>query len=179
MTLPAAGAERGAMRALHVACDVSAGIGGVTLIAIAGVTVVSVLGRALFSSPIQGDVELVQLGTAVVVASFLPYTQFRHGNIIVDFFTTGVRERTRTVFDGFGTLLYTVMLALMCWRVGAGGLQAHENQETSPLMAIPIWIPYLLMLPGLAVAALLGVVQTVEHFASARRPPQPDVTVHG
>lgn len=179
MTLPVPAAERAVDRALHLACDFSAGIGGVTLIAIAGLTVVSVLGRALFSSPIQGDVELVQLGTAVCVASFLPYTQHRNANIIVDFFTTGVRERTRTMLDAFGTLLYTVMLALMCWRVGAGGLQAHENQETSPLMAIPIWIPYMLMLPGLAIAAVLGAVQTVEHFAGLRRPPDPTTAVNG
>lgn len=156
-------------RALRLACDTSAGIGCLTLIAMATVTVVSVLGRALFSSPIQGDVELVQLGCAVCVASFLPYTQYRRGNIIVDFFTTGVAERTRSLLDGLGTLLYTVMLALMCWRVGAGGLRAMENQETSPLMAIPIWIPYMLMLPGLALGAVLGVVQTLAHLRAAGR----------
>lgn len=157
------------MRALHIACDISAGIGCTTLIAMATVTVVSVLGRALFSHPIQGDVELVQLGGAVCVASFLPYTQFRRGNIIVDFFTTGASRRTQTALDGFGTLLYALMMALICWRVGAGGLRAHENQETSPLMEIPIWIPYLLMLPGLALAAVLGFVQTLEHFGAVRR----------
>ncbi len=156
------------MRAFHLACDISAGIGGVTLIAMATVTVISVLGRALFSSPIQGDVELVQLGCAIVVASFLPYTQFRHGNIIVDFFTIGVAAPKRSVMDALGTLLYTLMMALVCWRVAAGGIQAHEYQETSALMAIPIWIPYMLMLPGLALGAVLGCVQTVDHLRTAR-----------
>lgn len=157
------------MRALRFACDASAGIGCLTLIAMATVTVVSVLGRALFSSPIQGDVELVQLGCAVVVASFLPYTQYRRGNIIVDFFTTGVKPRARSALDGFGTLLYTVMMVLMCWRVGAGGVQAIDTQESSPLMAIPLWIPYMLMLPGLALGGVLGVVQTIAHLRDARR----------
>lgn len=159
--------ERALMRALHVACDASAGIGCVTLIAMATVTVVSVLGRALFSHPIQGDVELVQLGCAICVASFLPYTQFRHGNIIVDFFTTWVSERPRSAMDGLGTLLYALMMALMCWRVAAGGIQAYEYQETSALMAIPIWIPYVLMLPGLALGAVLGCVQTADHLRAA------------
>jgi len=55
--------------------------------------VVSVIGRAFFSHPILGDVELVQLGCAVVVASFLPYTQFRNANIIVDFLQPMPRKR--------------------------------------------------------------------------------------
>jgi hypothetical protein len=66
----------GVDRLLQRLCDASATIGGVVLVAIASVTVVSVIGRAFFSHPILGDVELVQLGCAVVVASFLPYTQF-------------------------------------------------------------------------------------------------------
>ena len=164
----AAHEERAQSRAFRLACDISAGVGGLTLISMASVTVVSVIGRALFSSPIQGDVELVQLGCAIVVASFMPYTQFRHGNIIVDFFTTGVAPGTRARLDALGTLLYALMMALVCWRVAAGGLQAWGNEETSSLMAIPIWIPYLLMLPGLALSAVLGSVQTVDHLRAAR-----------
>lgn len=61
-------------RILQRLCDLSATVGGVVLVAIAGMTVASVFGRSLFASPILGDVELVQLGAAVVVASFLPYT---------------------------------------------------------------------------------------------------------
>jgi TRAP-type C4-dicarboxylate transport system permease small subunit len=68
----------GVDRVLQRLCDASATVGGIVLVAIASVTVVSVIGRAFFSHPILGDVELVQLGCAVVVASFLPYTQFRH-----------------------------------------------------------------------------------------------------
>ena len=59
-------------RLLHVLCDVCAVIGGAVLIAMAAMTVVSVIGRTFFDSPILGDVELVQLGLAVCVATFLP-----------------------------------------------------------------------------------------------------------
>ena len=74
-----------AMRRLEQCCDASAAVGALVLIAVALMTTVSVVGRAFFSHPILGDVELVQLGCAVVVTSFLPYTQFRRANIIVDF----------------------------------------------------------------------------------------------
>ena len=109
--------NQGVDRVLQRLCDASATIGGVVLVAIACVTVVSVIGRAFFSHPILGDVELVQLGCAVVVASFLPYTQFRQANIIVDFFTTGTSEKTQSRLDAFGTFLYTLVLGLVAWRV--------------------------------------------------------------
>ena len=92
-------------RLLHVLCDVCAVIGGAVLIAMAAMTVVSVIGRTFFDSPILGDVELVQLGLAVCVATFLPYTQFRSANIIVDFFTTRASLRTQSWMDGLGCLL--------------------------------------------------------------------------
>jgi TRAP-type C4-dicarboxylate transport system permease small subunit len=151
-------------RFLQRLCDASATIGGVVLVAIACVTVVSVIGRAFFSHPILGDVELVQLGGAVVVASFLPYTQFRRANIIVDFFTTGASEKTQSKLDAFGTLLYSLVLGLVAWRVAVGGIDIKANQETSMLMALPLWIPYLLMVPGLVLCSVIGLVQTLQHL---------------
>lgn len=154
----------GVDRLLERLCDASATIGGVVLVAIASVTVVSVIGRAFFSHPILGDVELVQLGCAVVVASFLPYTQFRHANIIVDFFTTGASEKTQSRLDAFGTLLYTLVMSLVAWRVAVGGVDIKASQETSMLMALPLWIPYMLMVPGLSLCAVIGFVQTLQHL---------------
>jgi len=143
-------------------CDVSAAIGGLVLVAIAGMTVVSVVGRSAFSHPILGDVELVQLGCAVVVASFLPYTQFRRANIIVDFFTARASARAQRLMDAAGTLLYTLVLALVCWRVAVGGIDIHAARESSMLMNLPLWIPYLLMVPGLALCVVIGIHQTVK-----------------
>jgi TRAP-type C4-dicarboxylate transport system permease small subunit len=156
-------------RVLQTLCDASATIGGVVLVAIACVTVVSVIGRAFFSHPILGDVELVQLGCAVVVASFLPYTQFRRANIIVDFFTTGTSEKTQRKLDAFGTFLYTLVLGLVAWRVSVGCIDIKANQETSMLMALPLWIPYMLMVPGLVLCSVIGLVQTLQHLGLIAR----------
>lgn len=159
------------MRRLERLCDASAAIGAVMLIAIACMTTVSVIGRAFFSHPILGDIELVQLGGAVVVASFLPYTQFRRANIIVDFFTNGASERTQRLMDLLGTLLYTVVLALVTWRVAVGGVSMYDSKERSMLMNLPLWIPYVLMLPGLALCVLIGAVQC----ATGLRTPKSEV----
>ena len=149
-------------RALRRLCDISAAIGGTVLVAIACMTVVSVIGRAFFSHPILGDIELVQLGSAVVVASFLPYTQQHHANIIVDFFTQNVSSRTQRGMDTLGTLLYTLVMALICWRVGVGAIAMYRAGERSMLMDLPLWWPYTLMLPGLALCVLIGLWQTLQ-----------------
>jgi TRAP-type C4-dicarboxylate transport system permease small subunit len=152
-------------RLLERLCDICAAIGGLMLISIACMTVVSVIGRAFFAHPILGDVELVQLGCAVVVASFLPYAQYRRANIIVDFFTTRASATTQRYMDSLGTLLYTLVLALICWRVAAGGLDIRETQESSMLMNLPLWIPYMLMVPGLALCVVIGAYQTVQQLS--------------
>lgn len=148
-------------------CAISAGFGGIFLVALALMTLASVIGRAFFSHPIQGDVELVSLGCAVCVASFLPYTQKQHANIIVDFFTANSSETAQSWMDGFGTLILTISMGLITWRLSAGCLSVKENGETSMLMAIPIWIPYALMLPGLTLTTLVGAFQTYQHLSKA------------
>lgn len=151
-------------RLLHACCDACAALGGTILVLMAAMTVASVVGRAFLDRPILGDVELVQIGTAVCVALFLPYTQLRGGNIIVDFFTQRARPRTRSRLDAFGALLYTLVMALVCWRLAAGGLSARESQETSVLMGIALWIAYALMLPGFALSALIGLSDIGRHW---------------
>ena len=141
-------------------CDASAAVGGVVLVAMACMTVVSVVGRAFFAHPILGDVELVQLGSAVVVASFLPYTQFKRANIMVDFFTDNASPARKRTMDGLGNALYTLMMALVLWRVAVGGIDMRESAESSMLMGLPLWWPYALMVPGLSLCVLIGLVQT-------------------
>ena len=79
-------------RVLRLLCQASAMLGGILLIGIALMTLSSVAGRVLWSSPIQGDVEMVQLACAVSLASFLPYTQWQGTNIMIDFFTARAYE---------------------------------------------------------------------------------------
>jgi len=55
-------------------------------------------------------------------------------------------------------------MVLVCWRVLVGGIDIRATNETSMLMGLPLWIPYLLMVPGLALCAVIGLVQTVEQL---------------
>jgi TRAP-type C4-dicarboxylate transport system permease small subunit len=136
--------------------QISAGFGGVALVSIALMTMYSVVARVVFSSPIQGDFELVQLGCAVCVASFLPYCQWQRANIIVDFFTVRASPRSRAAMDAVGAVLLGGATLLAGVRTGYGAMAVREAQETSMLMGVPVWLSYAFITPGLLLTSAIA-----------------------
>ncbi|MBK6865329.1 MAG: hypothetical protein IPG91_18340 [Ideonella sp.] len=59
-------------------------LGGLTFCALIAMSIVSIVGRKLFSAPVQGDVELMQMGAAVGAAAFLPLCGLYDHNVKVD-----------------------------------------------------------------------------------------------
>ena len=62
--------------------------------------------------------------------------------------------------DAVGTFLLGVCFFVLAWRLSVGGLINKENGETSMLMAIPIWVPYFLMVPGFTLTSVVSFFQT-------------------
>jgi TRAP-type C4-dicarboxylate transport system permease small subunit len=124
-------------------------------------TTVSVASRALFNSPINGDIEIMQMGIALAISLCLPWCQLRGANIIVDFFTQNVSERKRALLDGVGCLLLVAMYCLLAWRTGVGAISVKEAGETSMIISLPMWWAYAALAPGLAIAACVALAQAV------------------
>ena len=127
-------------------------------------TATSVAARALGGRPIDGDVELTQFGIALSISLGLAWCQLMGGNIIVDFFTARLRERHLRRLDGIGCVLMALMCALLAWRTGVGALAVREASETSMILSLPMWWVYASLAPGLALAALVALVQAGLHF---------------
>jgi TRAP-type C4-dicarboxylate transport system permease small subunit len=133
-------------------------------LATAVMVVVSVVGRALVSRPIQGDVEITQFAIALSISLGLPWCQWRRANIIVDFFTQRARAGTRRSLDAAGCALIAAMCALLAWRTGAGALALHAAGETTMVLALPVWWVYAALAPGLALTALIALLQGWQHL---------------
>ena len=129
--------------------------GGLVLIGLILMTVISVIGRSLFNTPIPGDFELVEIGCAVAVFSFLPYCQLIRGNVVVDFFTARTPPRPKALLDMMGNLLYTGISALLTWRLALGGMDLKRYNESSMVLQVPIWWGFIPVVVG---AGLLTVV---------------------
>ena len=67
-------------------------IGGFILILVILINVVSIISRIIFLNPLVGDFELVKIGSAIAIASFLPICHLKKGNVIVDFITAGIKQ---------------------------------------------------------------------------------------
>jgi len=141
-------------RFLFAVTRIFALLGGMVLCAMALLTTVSVTGRYFFNAPIEGDVELIAIGTGVGVFAFLPYCQLVRENVIVDFFLSHTSFRTRTFFDVLGNLAYALIMVLMSWRMVYGGISLYEADEMTMILEIPRWwtFPFALVCLVLLVA---------------------------
>ena len=139
-------------------------IGAAVALAAAVMVVTSIVLRALTTRPIQGDVELTQFAVAFAISLSLPWCQLRGANIIVDFFTQRLRERNVRRLDALGSVLIAAMCALLAWRSAVGALGVREATESSMILGLPMWWVYASLAPGLALAALVALVQAWMHW---------------
>ena len=142
-------------------------LGAAIAMAAAVLVVVSITLRALTTRPIQGDVELTQFAVAWAISLSLPWCQLRSANIIVDFFTQRLSELTVRRLDALGALLIAAMCALLSWRTSVGAIAVREATETSMILSLPMWWVYASLAPGLALAALVAMVQAALHWRAA------------
>ncbi len=136
-------------------------VGGVVILVVAAVVVTSIVGRWLFASPIPGDFELAQMGTAITVFAFLPYCQIVRGNIVVDTFTAALPARIRSRIDGLCDLIYAAAMALVAACLVRGTIDMYSAQEVSMVLRLPVW-------PGVAFGALCCAFLSIAALATAR-----------
>lgn len=151
-------------RALYRLSAALAVLGGLVLAALVVMICVSIAGRALFSAPIPGDFELVEIGCAVAVFAFLPYCQITRGNVLVDFFTARAGPKRRAALDAFGNLLLTVIAGLITWRGVFGAHDLYRYNETTMVLAVPVWWGFV---PAVFCAAVLTLVAAYTVWRSA------------
>ena len=114
-------------------------LGGGLALAMALLVTTSILGRWLFNMPIEGDFEFVKMGTAIGVFAYLPYTQARRGNIMVDTFTSWMSPRHSKLADAFWDLVYALMMGFLAFGLAHGTLEAFRSGETTMQLLLLVW----------------------------------------
>ncbi len=152
------------MKWLELGAKACAILAGLLLTVITLMTCVSVIGRNTTGWTIAGDFELSGSAAGAAIALFLPWCQYRRGNIIVDFFTNRASTATQNKLDRLGALLLALAMALMTWRTTLGGLNAWKSGSGSMMLGFPEWIVYLAMVPPLALTTVIALAQAVKGF---------------
>jgi TRAP-type C4-dicarboxylate transport system permease small subunit len=147
--------------------------GGIMTVAIALMVTTSVLlrGGANFVNPwsvplgvrvgaIPGDFEIVQMVTALAAFAFLPWCQARRGNVIVDTFTTRLPKRAQAGLDAVWDVVYSIMMALIAWRLAEGAADAIRSHTTTMVLLVPVG-------PAIAGCAVMALFLAVIALATA------------
>jgi TRAP-type C4-dicarboxylate transport system permease small subunit len=135
-------------------------LGGLLTLAVALLATASVLGRWLYSAPIDGDFEYVKMATAIAVFAYLPYTQARRGNIMVDTFTGWLPARARQFIDAFWDLAYAALMGYVGYCLVYGTLDAVKSGETTMQRQLLIW-------PSIAVSTALCIFVAITAVLTA------------
>jgi TRAP-type C4-dicarboxylate transport system permease small subunit len=85
------------------------------------------------------------------VFAYLPYTQARRGNIMVDTFTGWLPERGRNFLDAFWDLAYAALMGFAGYCLVIGSLDALKSGETTMQRQIVLW-------PSIAIATALCIL---------------------
>jgi TRAP-type C4-dicarboxylate transport system permease small subunit len=139
--------------------------GGTSLALVTGITVLSVVGRALGPvglGAIPGDVELVQAGILFAVFSFMPWCHLERGHALVAIVTDRFPVRLDALLEFVWDVFMLVAAAFIAWRLSAGLFDKYGNGESTFILRVPLWIVY----SGGLIGALVFVV--VAAFCAAR-----------
>ena len=157
------------MRLLETLAKGCAIIAGLLLTLITLMTCVSLVGRNTVGITLAGDFELTGVTAGAAIALFLPWCQFRRGNIIVDFFTSKSKARTNDLLDRIGALLLALMMGLMSWRTSLGGLNAYTSHSGTMMLGFPEWVVYACIAPPLALTAVIAFWQAATGMRAAEQ----------
>ncbi|MFK4751652.1 TRAP transporter small permease [Oceanobacter antarcticus] len=128
-------------------------VGGFLMLVLATMTVISITGRALFGTAIEGDYELVEAGLGITVFLFLPEGHRANGHVVVDIFTNNLAPRWVTLLETIGEAFFFVVSVVLIRQLTLGGLDAYDYMEQSMILELPLWIVFV---PGVLSSVLVA-----------------------
>jgi hypothetical protein len=144
--------------------------GGLTLLALVGMTVLSSLGalglkgaqagwlpQAFAIGPYKAGYEIVELALPGIVFAMIPLVQLLHAHARVEL----LRGRGAHGFDVLWQVVAAVMFALIAWRIGLGMAGKMRSGTETFLLALPVWWGYAACLPGAWGAAFVAAYNAV------------------
>lgn len=143
-------------RALFGLSKLLAVFGGFLCCVMAVLVTVSVAGRYLIDRPVPGDYDIVAIISGSAIFAFLPYCQMTRGNVVVDFFTSGVGARGQAALNALGGTLYLLVGALFTWRLYFGAVELRQTAEVLAVVNFYRWwtLPFDIFCMGVLIAAV-------------------------
>lgn len=111
---------------------------GLMLFAMMFVTLIDVVGRYLFNSPLQGATELTALLLVSTIFIGLPAVCLDEDHVTVDLFTDHLPDVIQPIRRAVIRLLSAIVLAVVAWRLFAYGHDLASYGETTVSLRLPV-----------------------------------------
>jgi TRAP-type C4-dicarboxylate transport system permease small subunit len=155
-------------------------LGGVVLVLVTLMTVVSVVGRALIPlglSAVKGDFELVQAGVLFAIFCSLPLTQYLRGHADVAVLTDTFSPRVTAAIELVMDLLMLAATGFILWRFTIGMLDKYGNHEMTFTLHMPVWWSYASGMVGAIATVIVALYcvarSTANTLAATPQKPEP------
>jgi TRAP-type C4-dicarboxylate transport system permease small subunit len=145
---------------VKLAARIFGSLAAVFLAAMVLLTVADIALRAFFRYPIQGMLELIELGLACTIFLALPAVFLRDEHLVVDVIDHLVRPGIVRLLDLLGAAASLGVLVAMAWQMVPLARTMHEFGDVTSDLSIPklwYWIPVLLGVVASAIATLVFV----------------------
>ena len=135
-------------------------LGGVAILGLMVLAVVSVGGRYVVNQPLRGYVDWIEQLMPLIAFLGIAYTARDGGHIRMDIFITRLKGRTLWAFEGLTTIAMLVLVLLLIWGSWAHFERSFDfaaplwSRDSSMDIALPLWPAKLLVPLAFSVLAL-------------------------
>lgn len=133
--------------------------GGLVLMAMVAMVIVSIIGRALLwvgLRPITGDYELVSVGMGFAVFAFMPWAHLMRGHALVSLVTDSFGVRANAWILVVTDLMMLVASVFIAWRLYFGMMDKFAYRETTLLLRFPLGWAYAVGFIGAVVLVVVS-----------------------
>lgn len=134
-------------------------IGGIAIFLLVLLATTNVLGRWIFSLPIDGYVDWVEQAMAFIAFLGIAYTQRVGGHIRMDIVVTHLHGRMLWLSEFVSTLLMLLVTLVLIYGSYLHFWRAYDIGDSSLDIQLPVWPAKLVVSFSLAVLALRLVIQ--------------------
>ena len=147
---------------MRAAALIFGGLAAVALAAMMLLTVTDVVLRMFFRAPIQGTLELVELGLACTIFLALPAVFLRDEHLVVDVVDHFAKRPLVRLLDLASAVVSAALLALMAWQMVSLAQTTREFGDVTSDLSIPriyYWVPVLFGVVASAAATLVLILR--------------------
>lgn len=148
------------------------GVAGVLLFFIMGVTVVDVVGRYLFNSPLPGGFEITQFLMAALIYGALPSVCRQESHITIDLLDPVTPEAAIPVRQVLVNLIGGVCLAVIAWKLWELAERIRDYGDVTEYLRMPR-APIIYFMAALAALATIVLIANMFRYLRGARDPAP------